>query len=432
MIRRNFGPASTPEFRPLVPARACRYRAAVNDALEQAIYQRFLLAEGMVLEIAPGDGQWVAKLLQARPGLKASVLEVDPQFHQRLATDLADLIRDGRVALHPMPPDGLDAYAAEQRIRRLNCLKINGGTEWIGMRGAEKMLSRQAIDLVQFVYADAFRASGATLRQVLVFLAERSYTIFSLACGKMTHKQQVSAADEAELSAPYVAAAPRLLRTMANDKSILDISGLFGRHRIPARGVIHIGAHLGEELPLYRQMGFSRILLVEANPELAARIKSNTASDPAVIVANVAVSDADGSINLRVTSEDQSSSILPLKRHRNYYPAIHETRQVTVPSRKLPTLLNDLNLCADLFNYISLDIQGAELRALRGAGDLLRHIDIVETEVNYEELYEGCGLIEDLDDYLAGYGLERVDVACPFHPSWGDAAYVRRSGGTGV
>ena len=33
--------------------------------------------------------------------------------------------------------------------------------------------------------------------------------------------------------------------------------------------VIHIGAHLGEELETYRNMGMRHVILVEANPDVA-------------------------------------------------------------------------------------------------------------------------------------------------------------------
>jgi hypothetical protein len=72
-----------------------------------------------------------------------------------------------------------------------------------------------------------------------------------------------------------------------------------------------------------------------------------------------------------------------------------------------------------------MDIQGAELLALQGAVETLQSIDAINTEINYEELYEGCALVHQLDDFLAHQGFTRVATVTPYHPSWGDAFYVR-------
>ncbi len=150
---------------------------------------------------------------------------------------------------------------------------------------------------------------------------------------------------------------------MIGGASILDIPQLFAASAITPCGVIHVGAHLGEERDLYRKMGFQKILFVEANPELCNRLTTAMANDPAVTAANCAISDHDGTATLHVTSMDQSSSILPLKRHRDYYPTIQETGRVEVPSRRLDTLLTELKLSPADFNFLHLDIQGAELQA---------------------------------------------------------------------
>jgi len=70
-------------------------------------------------------------------------------------------------------------------------------------------------------------------------------------------------------------------------------------------------------------------------------------------------------------------------------------------------------------------VQGAERMVLEGAGELLRHVDLVSLEVNFEELYEGCAQIEAIEAMLGDKGFRRVALASPYHPSWGDAVYAR-------
>ena len=206
---------------------------------------------------------------------------------------------------------------------------------------------------------------------------------------------------------------------------MLDLPDLFRSHSLPVRGVVHVGAHEGQELPVYRALGFPWILLVEANPEVFARLRSAVPPAADVELACCALCEREGTVELRVTSFDQSSSILRLKRHLDVYPGIVETGVVEVPARTLDGLLGELGRAASACNLLVLDVQGAELLVLRGATATLSACDAVVAEVSFEELYEGCALAADLDAFLGERGFERVATSCYHHPSWGDAFYLR-------
>ncbi len=207
----------------------------------------------------------------------------------------------------------------------------------------------------------------------------------------------------------------------------LDLKNLCFQNSVTPRGIIHVGAYEGKDLKLYQALDISKILFIEANPSVFERLKVNIAEASANVQAvNYAISNQNGKVKLYVNSMGQSSSILPLKHYRDIYPNIKETHQLTVESKTLDTLLQELELSLADFNILNLDIQGAELLALHGATNLLKYIDAIYTKVNYEELYEGCALAEKIDEFLAQSGFGRVAVATPFHPSWGDAFYVRK------
>ena len=209
--------------------------------------------------------------------------------------------------------------------------------------------------------------------------------------------------------------------------AMLDIAALLRKNGITPRGVIHVGAHQAGELDDYLRMGFTKILYVEANPALIPGLLAKAqAHSGKVIIVHAAASDVDGTVRLRVTSMDQSSSILPLAKHKDIYPSIREVSQVEVRSRSLDTLLAEEGLRAEDFNFLNLDIQGAELMALRGASGLLGKIEAVNTEVNLQELYEGAALLGELENFMAKLGFNRVAMVTPWHPSWGDAFYVRK------
>lgn len=210
-------------------------------------------------------------------------------------------------------------------------------------------------------------------------------------------------------------------------KEMLDIGALLLQYGIRPRGVIHVGAHQAGELEDYLKLGFDKILYVEANPALIPALQKKAQAYPGkVFVVHAAASDTDGMVRLRVTSMDQSSSILPLNKHLEIYPSIKEVSQVEVRSRRLDTLLAEEGFLPTDFNFLNLDIQGAELMALRGAQNLLKNIEAINTEVNLQELYKGAALLNELECFVADCGFNRAAMVTPWHPSWGDAFYVRK------
>ena len=187
----------------------------------------------------------------------------------------------------------------------------------------------------------------------------------------------------------------------------------------PTRGVLHIGAHQCEEFPLYLSLGlgFQDIVWIDANADLAPAGMST------YWVA--AVSDTDGQeVTFHITDNGQSSSLLALKDHLYEHPSVHEVAQRTVTTVTLNTLLREKGVPYDRFDVMNLDIQGAELMALRGATELLPYIKAIYTEVNIKELYAGCVLLPELDVFLGVHGFRRVATSMTQH-GWGDALYLK-------
>jgi len=102
-----------------------------------------------------------------------------------------------------------------------------------------------------------------------------------------------------------------------------------------------------------------------------------------------------------------------------YVKKINENINIT-----LNTLFERNNIPHDRFDFINIDIQGAELKALKGAVHILPHIKAIYAEVNEKMLYEGAGLLPELDEYLATFNFKRVITNMTRH-GWGDALYIK-------
>lgn len=190
---------------------------------------------------------------------------------------------------------------------------------------------------------------------------------------------------------------------------------------ITVRGVLHIGAHECEELPDYLQSGVlaNEIDWVEANPALVARMAAR-----GIAVHNAAVSDVETELPFHITNNGQSSSLLEFGTHKTSYPWCKVVETITVRTKRLDTLITEKSIPMERRNFWNLDIQGAELSALRSAGDNINFADAIYAEVNTQEVYRGCGQLPELDAFLAIKGFTREMISMT-GAGWGDALYVR-------
>lgn len=200
---------------------------------------------------------------------------------------------------------------------------------------------------------------------------------------------------------------------------------LCNEYGITLRGVIHIGAYTGEKEIQRYPVEMQKIVLIEAHPDMYLQLQEKAKDFPNIQTVNCAITNYNGEGTLYIASNDQSSSLLILKEHKKIYPEISITRQIIVQCRTLDTMMREQRLLPENFNFINIDIQGAELLAFQGASNQLKHTEIIISEVNLVELYDGCVLLEELDNFLRTYGFERKELITPCHPSWGDAFYVK-------
>jgi FkbM family methyltransferase len=187
---------------------------------------------------------------------------------------------------------------------------------------------------------------------------------------------------------------------------------------IPNKGILHLGAHKCEEAPLYHTIGVNdeNILWVEANSDLINPYQNN--------ILNAVVSNKDNEdVEFIITNNMESSSILELYTHHIEHPHVKEINRRNVKTITLNTLYAINNIPFDRYDFINLDIQGAELKALQGATNILPHIKAIYTEVNEKELYKDCALMHQIDAFLNSYGFKRVATQMTQH-GWGDALYM--------
>lgn len=203
---------------------------------------------------------------------------------------------------------------------------------------------------------------------------------------------------------------------------LIDLRNLHQKYNLKLKGVIHIGAHELEENDVYKSLNIQNIIWIEANEEIVNKCKLKY---PNSTILPFAICDVDNTVKqFIVTNNYQSSSLLELKTHKIEHPQIHEIQRIQVNTKRLDTLVQEQNVDLYNFNLLNIDIQGAELLALKGSENTLKHIDYIYLEVNEKELYEGCALLPEIDSFLENKGFKRVEMIM-LHHGWGDAFYIK-------
>lgn len=196
---------------------------------------------------------------------------------------------------------------------------------------------------------------------------------------------------------------------------------------IQCSGVIHVGGHKAQEYQEYKDAGLLHQVWIEANPHFFYEIINVIREDENCVALNYAVFDEEKEIKFGLANNGASSSILPLKEHLKYYPNIRYDGYLQMKTKRLDKIIEDSSIDLSKHDGLVMDVQGVELRVLKSLGSLLSNFKFVQSEVNLEELYEGCCLIGELDEYLSSFGFERkiTKLWDDGAVGWGDALYIK-------
>lgn len=205
--------------------------------------------------------------------------------------------------------------------------------------------------------------------------------------------------------------------------SVRDLDHHYGVH---PEGVLHIGAHMAEEGADYIREGWAqknKILWVESQSNLVETLKRTLDPKNNKVIEATIWNEPGVNLIFKETNNSQSSSVLNLGSHAKKYPEIIVVNECV----KISTTLRELFPEEINFDFINIDLQGAELRALEGFGEIPEKVKWIYTEINKEELYENCAKVGEIDLYLGKQGFRRVTSQWVIRKGWGDALYAREN-----
>jgi FkbM family methyltransferase len=196
-------------------------------------------------------------------------------------------------------------------------------------------------------------------------------------------------------------------------------------------GIMDAGASDGRiSKRLLRKFPHAQVYAFEPNPLYTAELRQYAEEDSRFCPQFLALSDSEGTAALHITESPGNTSLLtPGQRLRDIDcggAAVKADEKV-----ELVTIDNWAKHNGDLsIELMKFDIQGAELKALRGAARMLANSTlIVYTEVCFNPLYEGGTIFSEIDLFLRDYGFGLYDIYKPKYNSqglimWANAIFV--------
>ena len=174
-----------------------------------------------------------------------------------------------------------------------------------------------------------------------------------------------------------------------------------------ANGILHIGGHYGHEGYFYNENKL-KVIWIEALPDVHAKLAQSISRYSEQIAYCCLLGDKNMSdVDFFISNNDGSaSSIFNISENSNFN-SVFVLDKITIPMKRLDNLLSDIYM-ADYDHWI-IDVQGAELLVLQGAGDLISYCNSITVEVSTRETYVNGAKYLELKDFLFNHG---------FFPLW--------------
>lgn len=176
------------------------------------------------------------------------------------------------------------------------------------------------------------------------------------------------------------------------------------------KGIIHMGAHRGTEAAVYDWFN-KQTIWIEANPKIIDDLKDHTSQYINQRVIQALLSDEDNNIeNFNISSNDgASSSIFSFGSYKKIHEEIKMIDIMKLKTSTLDTIINNEKINLDKYNFWVLDLQGAELLALKGAHESIKFCKFIYIEISKEDVYENGANWPELNEFL---------IKNEFFPAW--------------
>lgn len=201
---------------------------------------------------------------------------------------------------------------------------------------------------------------------------------------------------------------------------LISLDSLVQKYNVKFTGILHVGAHECEELVSYdRYLPRNKMLWVEA---LQDKVDFCKEKYPDINIEQAVISDCVETVTFNRANNGESSSFLEFGLHSHFHSHVHFVESFQTETKMLKDIICNYDIP---YNFVNLDIQGVELKALKGMSDYLKTVQYIYTEVNSDYVYKDCAIVGEIDEYLKPFGFQRVETEWCRDYRWGDAFYIK-------
>ena len=182
-----------------------------------------------------------------------------------------------------------------------------------------------------------------------------------------------------------------------------------------------VGGYLGNEIPtILRNYPNCKVTIFECSDRYLAKLRKRFKNEPRVEIVGKAVSDNVGHIDFFETNLKGSGSILKVGELSKASYGMEPAESFTVETTTLDTHFEN-----KVVDILQIDVQGAELIALKGAEKTLAHTKAVFCEVSIKpNLYQDAVVMDELNGALEKFKFDLVLLGTDFNLT-GNALYVK-------
>jgi FkbM family methyltransferase len=187
--------------------------------------------------------------------------------------------------------------------------------------------------------------------------------------------------------------------------------------------LLHVGAHLAEEKSAYEEFGINEICWVEAQKEIYAKLIMNVNPNNCI---HALVWSKKCVKELNIVQNSVSSSILKLD-ESNPWTEVGTLRKELYETVTLNDVVEDFrtrNLLIGKF-LLLLDLQGAELEALKGLTLRNHNVSAISCEVSRKPIYLNSPKSKKITSHLLLRGYVPIISFLDRRTKHGDALYVK-------
>lgn len=188
-----------------------------------------------------------------------------------------------------------------------------------------------------------------------------------------------------------------------------------------------------QSIEFYNKFPNAKIYAFECNANTLNICKKNIENyKDRITLIEGAVCDYDGNITFYPINQQKTQTTWAdgnpgasslFKSNGNYTIEKYIQDETTIPCYRLDTIMKQYNI--PKVDIIWMDLQGAELLALKGLGNYIETVEYIHTEVTYKEMYSGQVMFKELNDYIVSKDFSIVNTLT--FQGWQEDAIYKKS-----